>query len=280
MNELTWIITGATRGFGRSMAEDALSRGDSVVAAVRRPEAMADLTGKYPDQLEVVRFDATSVDGVAAVVSAATDRFGRIDVLVNNAGRGYVGAAEEVTEAELRESMELHLFVPVALTQAVLPIMRRQGGGTIVQMSSQGGRRSFPGVGAYTCAKFALEGWSEALAGEVAPFGVRVMIVEPSRFRTAFNEAGVLAFAEVSEVYRDVLAEVRARMATADGVQEGDPDAAATVIADLVHSDAVPLRLPLGAEAVEQIGTSYRTNLALLEQWAEVARGTDFAPTT
>jgi NAD(P)-dependent dehydrogenase (short-subunit alcohol dehydrogenase family) len=275
-DSFTWIITGATRGFGRSMAEVALARGDAVVAAVRRPTAMRDLGERYPASLEVVEFDARDVAGVPRVADAAAARFGRIDVLVNNAGRGYVGAAEEITDAELRESLSLHLFVPAALVRAVLPAMRAQHGGTIVQMSSQGGRRAFPGVGAYSAGKFALEGWTEALAGEVAPFGIRVMLVEPSRFRTAFNASDALAVTEASDVYRDVLAAVRADLTGADGMQEGDPDRAAAVIADLVHGDDIPLRLPLGSEAVERIGASYHTNLSSLEQWADTARSADF----
>jgi NAD(P)-dependent dehydrogenase (short-subunit alcohol dehydrogenase family) len=274
---LTWIITGATRGFGRAIAEVALDRGDAVVAAVRRPTLVSDLGERYPSSLEVVEFDARNVDGVSRVIDAAAERFGRLDVLVNNAGRGYVGAAEEITDAELRESVALHLFVPAALVRAVLPRMRSQGSGTIVQMSSQGGRFAFPGVGAYCAGKFALEGWSEALAGEVAPFGVRVMLVEPSRFRTGFNQQGVLASAEVSDTYSDVLASVRADLADADGVQEGDPVRAAEVIVALVHGADLPLRLPLGTEAVQRLGTSYRNNLGLLEQWADTARSVDFA---
>lgn len=274
---LTWIITGATRGFGRSITEIALRRGDSVLAAVRRPDAIADLADSYPQRLATVEFDVRDVARVPAVVASATERFGRIDVLANNAGRGYVGAAEEITDAELHESLSLHFLVPAALTRAVLPVMRRQGGGTVVQMSSQGGRMAFPGVGAYCAGKFALEGWSEALAGEVAPFGVRVMLVEPSRFRTSFNAADALAVAEVSEVYRDVLAAVRADMRESDGLQEGDPDKAAEVIVDLVHSGELPLRLPLGAEAVRRIGNAYRTNLARLDDYADLARSTDFA---
>lgn len=272
----TWIITGATRGFGLSLAETALKRGDAVVAAVRRPSALRELGQRYPEHLEVVAFDARETAGVPRVVQAAQSRFGRVDALVNNAGRGYVGAAEEVTDGELRESLSLHLLVPAALVRAVLPVMRVQKRGTIVQMSSQGGRRTFPGVGAYSAAKFALEGWSEALAGEVEPFGVRVMLVEPSRFRTAFNTGDALHFAGVSDVYRDTLAAVRADMAGSDGAQEGDPDRAAEVIVELAHGDEVPLRLPLGAEAVKRIGDSYRANLALLEQWADTARSADF----
>ncbi|ONH23542.1 SDR family oxidoreductase [Pseudofrankia asymbiotica] len=273
----TWIITGATRGFGRAIAEVALGRGDSIVAAVRRPAAMQDLVDRHPHSLEVVEFDARDVGGVPRVVDAAAARFGRVDVLVNNAGRGYVGAAEEVGEDQLRESLALHLFVPAALVRAVMPTMRAQGAGTIVQMSSQGGRFAFPGVGAYCAGKFALEGWSEALAGEVAPFGIRVMLVEPSRFRTAFNRKDVLAIADVDDTYRDALAAVRAGLVGADGAQEGDPEKAAAIIVKLAHGDEVPLRLPLGAEAVQRIGASYRAGLTSLAQWADVARGSDFA---
>ena len=155
--------------------------------------------------------------------------------------------------------------------------LKPDGSGTIVQMSSQGGRMSFPGVGSYSAGKFALEGWSEALAGEVAPFGIRVLIVEPSRFRTAFNAPGVLGFAEASDTYGDLLAAVRADMATADGKQQGDPARAGDILVDLVHGSDLPLRLALGREAVERISASYRRGLDELERWRYAAVGADFA---
>ncbi|MEU4573655.1 SDR family NAD(P)-dependent oxidoreductase [Nonomuraea sp. NPDC023979] len=277
MTTRTWIITGASRGFGRALAEAALKAGDRVVAAVRRPGSVADLAAEYPDSCLVAAFDARDVAGAERLVRDSLDRFGQIDVLVNNAGRAVVGAVEEVSDAQLRELMDLHLFGPAALIRAVLPAMRERGTGTIVQMSSQGGRTSFPGVSAYSASKFALEGWSEALAGEVAPFGVRVMIVEPSRFRTGFNGGDVLEFAEPSATYRDLLANVRADMAGTDGRQEGDPVRAAEIIVSLAHGDEVPLRLPLGREAVERISGAYRRGLDEVERWAEVARSADFA---
>ncbi|GAB19614.1 putative oxidoreductase [Gordonia effusa NBRC 100432] len=272
----TWIITGATRGFGYALTLEALRRGDNVVAAVRRPTALDEIVAEWPGRVAVCEFDAASTDGVDTVVDIARERFGNVDVLVNNAGQGIVGAAEEVSEAELRAGMDLHLHVPAALVRAVLPTMRAQGSGTIVQMSSQGGRLSFPGIGAYSAGKFALEGWSEALAGEVAPFGIRVMLVEPSRFRTAFNEPDVLRVVERSSVYGDLLDDVRANMAAGDGVQEGDPARAARIIADVVHGPDVPLRLPLGAEAVRRIDGSHRAGLANVERWAETAVAADF----
>ncbi|SDL12350.1 SDR family NAD(P)-dependent oxidoreductase [Nonomuraea jiangxiensis] len=272
----TWIITGASRGFGRALAESALAAGDRVVAAVRRPESVTDLQAQYPDHCHVAAFDARDTTAAPDLVRDTLRRFGRLDVLVNNAGRAVVGAVEEVSDAQLRELMDLHLFGPAALVRAALPAMRARGTGTIVQMSSQGGRMSFPGVSTYSASKFALEGWSEALAGEVAPFGIRVMIVEPSRFRTDFNAADVLEFTAASEPYRDMLADVRADMAGANGRQEGDPARAAEIIVSLAHGPEVPLRLPLGREAVERISAVYRRGLDEVERWAETARSADF----
>lgn len=273
----TWIITGASRGLGRALAQAALAAGERVAAAVRDPGGVADLAAEHPDRFLALAHDVRDTAAAPSLARAVLDRFGSIDVLVNNAGRAVVGAAEEVGDGPLRELMELHLFGPAALVRAVLPAMRARGAGTIVQMSSQGGRISFPGVSAYSASKFALEGWSESLAGEVAPFGVRVMLVEPSRFRTGFNGADVLEFAADSAVYRDVLAAVRADMAGADGRQEGDPERAAGIIVSLVRGGEVPLRLPLGREAVERLGAAHRRGLAELERWAGTARDADFA---
>lgn len=272
----TWIITGASRGLGRAIATEALAAGDNVVAAVRRPESVADLEAAHPNTFAAIAFDVRDIEAAPGLIDATLDRFGQLDVLVNNAGRAVVGAVEEVADAQLRELMDLHLFGPAALVRAALPAMRSRGTGTIVQMSTQGGRTSFPGVSTYSASKFALEGWSEALAGEVAPFGVRVMLVEPSRFRTDFNAADVLEFAEVSETYRDVLEAVRKDMAGADGRQEGDPAKAAAIIVSLAHGEDVPLRLPLGSEAVQRLSGAYRRDLLELERWAETARSADF----
>jgi NAD(P)-dependent dehydrogenase (short-subunit alcohol dehydrogenase family) len=274
MAHQTWIITGASRGLGRSLAVAALKAGDDVVAAVRRPDSVADLADQYSDRFHAAAFDVCDTAAAPGLVEAALERFARLDVLVNNAGRGVVGAVEEVDDAQLRELLDLHLLGPAALVRAALPAMRAQGGGTIVQMSSQGGRTSFPGISAYSASKFALEGWSESLAAEVAPFGVRVMIVEPSRFRTDFHTA--LEFADASAVYGETLAPVRTDLADVAGRQEGDPDRAARIIARLVHGDDVPLRLPLGEEAVRRLSAAYRRDLAEVERWAETARSADF----
>jgi short-subunit dehydrogenase len=273
---LSWLITGASQGFGRALTTEVLSRGETVVATVRDEKSVGDLMDRYGDSLTLVTADLREPDAIARVVRAAGERLGTPDVLVNNAGRAIVGAAEEVSLAELRDLVELNFFAAAALTRAVLGGMRERGSGTIIQLSSQGGRRSFPGVGAYSAGKFALEGWSEALAGEVAPFGIRVMLVEPSRFRTAFNTSHSLGMAKSLDAYEQVLAPVRADMTGADGIQEGDPARAATILFHLAHAPEVPLRLPLGAEAVQRLTAAYEQGLAGVRAWADTARGADF----
>ncbi|WP_415974136.1 SDR family NAD(P)-dependent oxidoreductase [Rhodococcus sp. 077-4] len=271
-----WLVTGASSGLGRALTEAALAAGDTVVAAMRRPERIGDLLSHYPESILPIAFDVRDTESAPAVVDAAIDRFGRVDVLVNNGGVGQIGSAEEVDDARLRDMLEQHVVGPAALTRAVLPGMRARSAGTIVQMSSQGGRISFPGVGSYSAGKFALEGWSEALAGEVAPFGIRVLIVEPSRFRTGFNSADVLQRATPVEVYADLLGDFRANMIAADGRQEGDPHRAALIIRGLVEAETAPLRIPLGREAVRRLRESYRRELASLETHADLAAGADF----
>lgn len=271
----TWIITGASSGLGLALAEAALEAGEHVVGTARRIERFDGLTAKYGERMLAVEHDVRDTDGAAAVAQRALREFGRIDVLVNNAGTGQVGAAEEVTDAALRGMLDEHLFGPAAYVRAVLPHLRDRGTGSIVQMSSQGGRMSFPGVGSYSAGKFALEGWSEALAGEVVPFGIRVLIVEPSRFRTEFNAADVLKSAAPSESYATIGA-VRANMADADGVQEGDPHRAAAAIRAALADPDAPLRLPLGAEAVRNLTRAYRRALDDVEQWAHLSESADF----
>lgn len=267
-----WLITGASSGFGRALTEASLAAGDTVVAAVRRPERLDDLVGRYPDSLLPLTFDVRDTSAAAGLV----ERAGRVDVLVNNGGVGQIGTAEEVDDTQLRDMIDQHLLGPAALTRAVLPGMRTTGAGAIVQISSQGGRVSFPGAGSYAAGKFALEGWSQALAGEVEPFGIRVLIVEPSRFRTGFNGADVLKFAPASPTYGEMLAAIRADMLAVDGKQEGDPHRAAEIIRTLVDAETAPLRIALGREAVRRIGDSYRGGLAELEAYADLSESADF----
>jgi NAD(P)-dependent dehydrogenase (short-subunit alcohol dehydrogenase family) len=276
MNQRVWLITGASSGFGRALADAALSAGDTVVAAVRYPKAMADLVETNPNRVSTVELDITDQAQITAAVAEVLERHGRIDVLVNNAGRGIVGAAEETTDEELRGLMDLHLFGPAALIRAVLPHMRAQGSGSIVQMSSQTGRVSFPGVSAYAATKFALEGWSEALAAEVGPHGIQVLIVEPGAFRTAFNAPGVLLFSESSGVYDQQVGPVREALAGVDGQQPGDPVKAADAIVTALNAPKIPLRLALGSDAAEIIAGGLEQARAELAEWESVTRGTDF----
>ncbi|EWM64329.1 MULTISPECIES: SDR family NAD(P)-dependent oxidoreductase [Micromonospora] len=272
----TWIITGASSGLGLGLAEAALQAGEHVIGTARRADRFDGLKARYGDGLLAVAHDVRDTAGAAGVVQRALEVFGRVDVLVNNAGAGQVGAAEEITDAALRAMLEQHLFGPAAYVRAVLPHMRERRSGAVVQMSSQGGRMSFPAVGSYSAGKFALEGWSEALAGEVAPFGIRVLIVEPSRFRTAFNAADVLNTAQQSSIYEGVTGAVRANMEGADGIQEGDPARAARVIRNMLDTPDAPLRLPLGAEAVRNLTRAYRAALDDVEKWASVSESADF----
>src|SRR5919199_1713885 len=246
-----WLITGSSSGFGRAIAEAALARGDSVVVTARRREQLADLAGSeraYP-----VALDVTDARQRQAAVQAAIGRFGRIDVLVNNAGRTQVGAVEETTEEELRSLFELHFFGPAALTRAVLPQMRRQGSGAIVQMSSVGGQVTAPGFSAYCATKFALEGLTETLRDEVEGFGIRTLIVEPGAFRTGlFRRDAAYESAEMPE-YADTVGPTREYVRTGHGLQPGDPVKAAAAILQALDQDDPPLRLVLGADAIGNI---------------------------
>ncbi|WP_406089641.1 oxidoreductase [Kitasatospora purpeofusca] len=271
-----WLITGANSGFGLALAEAALAAGDTVVAAVRRPETLAEPAGAHPGRLVPVRLDVTDHDRIAAVVADTAERYGRIDVLVNNAGRGLLGAVEEYTDRELRDLMDLHFFGPAALTRAVLPHMRERGAGAVVQMSSMGGRFTFPGVGAYSATKFALEGLSEALAKEVAGFGIKVLIVEPGAFRTSFAERGALAFATALPVYDGIVGPVREGLPESAGKQLGDPEKAAAAILAALDAERTPLRLLLGSDAVDAVLGALEESVEELRTWESVGRSTDF----
>jgi NAD(P)-dependent dehydrogenase (short-subunit alcohol dehydrogenase family) len=270
VEQRVWLVTGTTSGFGRAIAEAALDAGDVVVAAVRRPEALGDLAGR----VSATRLDVTDVEAMPAVVEAVLAEHGRIDVLVNNAGRGHLGAVEESTDAEMRALMDLHFFGPAALTREVLPHMRERRSGRIVQMSSMGGRTSFPGVGAYSATKYALEGWSEALAAEVAPFGIAVTLVEPGAFRTGFNGPDALVTSTPMHPYADQMTGLRQMFEDQDGRQPGDPAKAAAAIVSVVGADQPPLHLVLGEDALDGIAAALDQQRAELDQWADLTRST------
>ncbi len=271
-----WLITGASSGFGLAITEAAVAAGDTVVAAVRRPEVLKDLATAHPGRVVPVALDVTDSARAAAVVGEVLAQHGRIDVLVNNAGRGLVGAVEETTDGELRDLMDLHFFGPAALTRAVLPQMRERGSGAVVQLSSMGGRFSFAGVGAYSATKFALEGLSEALALEVAPFGVKVLIVEPGSFRTGFAGGGALQQSAAIDAYAATAGPVREILSSSDGKQPGDPVKAAAAILAALDDERTPLRLALGNDATDAILGNLETARGEALAWESVSRSTDF----
>ncbi|MFF1611271.1 oxidoreductase [Amycolatopsis sp. NPDC058278] len=268
-----WLITGCSAGFGQEIALAALAAGDRVLATARRPETLAELRERGGDRLRTAALDVTDAGQIDTAVQAALEAFGRIDVVVNNAGSGSVGAVEELTMDELRALMDVMFFGAVAVTKAVLPHLRAQGSGTVVQISSMGGQLSPPGFGAYCAAKFALEGLSEALAAEVAPFGVRVLIVEPGAFRTEFG-GGRMHRSRTIEAYAVSTGGTREAVENMDGTQPGDPAKAAAAIVRAVGSDDAPLRLALGADAVEAIRAHHQALAADLAAWEEVSRAT------
>jgi NAD(P)-dependent dehydrogenase (short-subunit alcohol dehydrogenase family) len=223
-----------------------------------------------------VGLDVTDQSQIDAAIDRARSRFGGVDVLVNNAGYGSVGAVEELIDSELRALMETMFFGAVSLTRAVLPLMRARGSGAIVQMSSMGGQLAPPGFGAYCAAKFALEAISESLSAELAPFGIRVLIVEPGAFRTSFG-AGAMDRSPDSGVYADTVGFTRAAVDAMDGTQPGDPAKAAAAILAALASDPAPLRLALGADAVDAITGALDRRRHDLVTWEAISRDTALA---
>ena len=267
-----WLITGTSSGFGRAIAEAALSRGDSVVATARRTEALGELSRE--ERAHVIPLDVTETAQRDAAVAESLERFGRIDVLVNNAGRTQVGAVEETTDEELRALFELHFFAPAALTRAVLPHMREQGSGAIVQMSSVGGQVTAPGFSAYCATKFALEGFTETLRDEVARFGIHTLIVEPGAFRTGlFRPDAAYESAPMPE-YVETVGPTRAYVRDNDGAQPGDPSKAAAAIIAALDADEPPLRLVLGADAIANVERRLGNLADELKTWRSLGRAT------
>ncbi|MEV0446366.1 oxidoreductase [Streptomyces sp. NPDC050600] len=270
-----WLITGANSGFGRAFAEAAIGAGDVVVAAARRTGTLDDLVAAHPDQVEAVALDVTDHAAVDRVVAGIAERHGRIDVLVNNAGRTHVGSVEETGDAELRSLFDVHVFGPAALTRAVLPHMRARRSGAIVQLSSVGGQMSMAGFGAYSATKFALEGLSEALAAEVNPLGIRVLIVEPGAFRTSLFGNGSLSTDTVAD-YADTVGATRAFVEGGDGGQAGDPAKAAAAVLAALDAEEPPLRLALGSDSIDTIYGHLEQVRGDLAAWEKVGRETGF----
>lgn len=271
-----WFITGASRGFGALVAERALARGDSVVATARNPQAITDRFGEHPNLLAVALDVADEAQALAAA-DAAIARFGRIDILLNNAGFGLLGAVEEASAAEIEAVYRTNVFGLLTVTRAILPHMRSARSGRILNISSIGGYRGAAGFGVYSSTKFAVEGLSEALHAELEPLGIHVTAVEPGYFRTDFLDSSSLSVSSTQiEDYHATAGNVRTIAAGLSHNQPGDPSKLADVLIGFVESPNPPVRLPLGSDTVAAIEAKHLSDAAILAKWRAVSISTDF----
>lgn len=263
----TWLITGSSRGLGRALAEAAVAAGHNVVATARDPQALADLEGAH-----AVALDVTDREQARAAVAAAVERFGRLDVLVNNAGYANVSSIEDFAEDDFRAQLETNLWGVVNVTRAALPVLREQGAGHIIQISSVGGRSSAPGLGPYQTAKWAVEGFSGVLAKEVTPLGIKVTVVEPGGFRTDWAGSSMTVHAFNSAYDASVGAMMRYRE---QAVALGDPAKAAQAILTVAQADEPPLQLLLGSDAFALAREADEARIASDEKWKHLTQSTD-----
>jgi len=272
-----WLITGSSRGLGRALAEAVLASGDNLVATARDPAQLADLSERYGGQVLTLALDVTDEAAATAAVDATVKRFGRLDVLVNNAGYGNVGSIEDTSLADFRAQIETNLFGTIIMTKAVIALMRGQGAGHIIQFSSVGGRIGPAGRGAYSAAKFAVEGFSEVLSKEVAPFGIKVTVIEPGGFRTDFAGASTVLAEGRTDYAKTVGATVRFQREY-NGRQPGDPVKAAAVVIHIAGLDEPPFRLLLGSDAVRNVEKADAARIEADLMWRTVSVSTDFEP--
>jgi len=262
-----WFITGTSKGFGRIWAEAALARGDRVAATARNVKTLAPIVQRYGDRVAAITLDVTDKAAVHAAVSEAHERFGRLDVVINNAGYGLFGAIEEVSEAEARAQIETNLFGALWVTQAALPILRAQGSGHIIQVSSIGGVNAFPIVGLYHASKWGLEGFTQSLAAEVARFGIKVTIVEPSGFATDWGGPSA-KHATPLTAYDGT----RAALETwRKGFVPGDPEATGPAILKVVDATDPPLRIFFGSVGLPMMRAEYAKRVETWEKWNPVS---------
>ena len=272
----TWFVTGASRGFGNLIVQQLLEAGEAVVASARDPRELAERFGANPRFL-AVPLDVTNEGQAAEAVRLAVGKFGRIDVLVNNAGYGLLGAVEEASAAEVQRVFSTNVFGLLSVTRAVLPVMRSQRSGHVLNVSSVGGYVSYPGWGVYCATKFAVEGLSEALALELAPLGIHVTVVEPGFFRTDFLDARSKVVTERRiEDYDGTVGAMRTRMEEVNHAQPGDPAKLPGALMAIVRAEKPPVRLQLGSDTVEIIEAKNRQVAAELAAWRSLALSTDF----
>jgi len=272
----TWFITGASRGFGALVAERALAKGDGVVATARNPKAIGERFGDHSNLLAVA-LDVTSEDQAVAATKVGIDRFDRIDVLINNAGFGLMGAVEEASAAEIEAVYRTNVFGLLTVSRAVLPYMRKARSGRILNISSIGGYRGAAGFGIYCSTKFAVEGLSEAMHDELAPLGIHVTVVEPGYFRTDFLDSSSLSIsAEQISDYAATAGKVRTVAGGLNHNQPGDPSKLADVLINFADAPNPPLRLPLGSDTVAAIEAKHKADSGILAEWRSVSLSTDF----
>lgn len=268
-----WFITGASSGFGKAFAEYALGQGYRVVVTARRMDKLEAIKAIDPLRVAAIQMDVNDRAAVSRGVAEAMERFGRVDVLINNAGFSIVGAAEETSDQELRALMDTNFFAAANMTRELLPSLRAQGSGAIVNISSLGGQLSFAGFSAYSASKFALEGFSEALAGELAPLGIKVLIVEPGQFKTDFAGAAMRFMPEIG-AYKDTVGQTRNFAQSMHGTQAGDPYKAAAAIDKALSAEVTPLRLQLGQDAIDMVRGHSEQLLKDMEVWEQVSLDT------
>ncbi|MFE7125524.1 oxidoreductase [Streptomyces sp. NPDC057617] len=275
-----WFITGSSRGLGRAIAEAALAAGHRVVATARKPAQLDDLVRTYGDQVRAVALDVTDAEAARDAVRGAAETFGRLDVVVNNAGYGDIAAVEDVTDADFRAQIDTNFYGVYHVTKAAVPILREQGSGHIVQISSSGGRMSTPGLAAYQSAKWAVAGFSEVLSRELAPLGVRVTVIEPGGLRTDWAGSS-MTIPEISEPYRGTVGAMAEMVRGMDGQQAGDPAKAARVILGLPEMAEPPVHLLLGSDAYNYVTESDRARTESDAKWRELTESIDYdAPST
>lgn len=270
-----WLITGSSRGLGRALSEAVLQAGHRLVATARDPAQLADLAARHGDAVRAVALDVTDPAAAAQAVQVAVDAFGGLDVLVNNAGYGNVDSVEDTSLDDFRRQIETNLFGTIIMTKAVIPLMRSQRAGHVIQLSSVGGRIGAPGRAPYSAAKWGVEGFSESLALEMALLGVHVTILEPGGFRTDFAGASTELRSGRAE-YDAVVGATARRQRDYDGKQPGDPNRAAQAILAVAAMAQPPLRLALGSDAVAAIERADRARLEALQRWRELSGSTDF----
>jgi len=278
MTPPTWLITGVSSGFGRELTAQLLERGEHVVGTVRRPDSVADLLERYPDGFRCELLDVTDTAAVRDVVDRSFAELGRIDVIVSIAGFGLFGAAEELSDGQVEHIVATNLVGSIQLIRAALPHLRAQSGGRIIQISSYGGQVAFPGNSLYHATKWGIEGFAEAVAQEVAPFGIGVTIVEPGGARTEFRY-GSAKVAELLPAYDDNPAHSFLRMLDpGNGLAPGDPARMAAAIIASVDQEPAPLRMVLGSQALDSTLATLRARIAGFEAQRELAATTDFPP--